>query len=300
MKTKQLLLSSAILIIALSLSITGCRKDKPKDPADTDTSGAEDNSLADKSFEDMGQISNEAASPGGVKNYKLAGYDGLLSHCIDTIIRDTVNRRITVDFGPTNCLCHDNRYRRGKIFISYTLGYHGFGYWDSLSNITVTTTDPITQVNTYFVNDNQIIGTKSITNKGRNSAGHLNWDLNVNGKIIKANNQGTITWTSSRNREWIAGYITPFQWGDDIYGVTGTASGTSANGTQFSMTITSQLLRKMSCPQHFVSGTFDFTPGTKPVRHVDFGYSLSPAPSGSCDSWISITINSNTYYKQLP
>ena len=293
MKTKQLFFSAAVLILAASLTFTGCRK--PAKEKDNDTTGAEDNSLADKSFEDMGQIANEAASAGGVSSYKLSGYDGLLSHCIDTIIHDTANKRITVDFGPTNCLGHDGRYRRGKIFISYS----GSSYWDSLMSVNISSTlagDPSS--NSYFVNDNQIIGTKNITNKGHNSAGHMNWDVIVSGQIIKANNQGTITWTSTRNREWLAGEGTP-SWLDDVYGVTGTAQGTSPNGTPFNVTITSQLIRKIACPKHFVSGTFDFTPGSKPVRHVDFGYSPSPNPSGSCDNWISITINSNTYYKQL-
>lgn len=294
MKTKQLIFSATAVMVALSLTFTGCRK---KEEKDNDTSGAEDNSLAEKSFEDMGQISNEAAS-GNVGSFKNSNYDGLLSACA-TVSHDTANNKIVVDFGTANCLCADGRYRRGKLFISYT----GNTYWDSLASVTVSTTlvgDPSS--NSYFVNDNQIIGTKNITNKGHNGAGHMNWDVTVSGQVIKANNQGTISWTSSRNREWIAGESTPLNWGDDIYGVTGSAQGTSPNGTQFTVTITSQLIRKMSisCIKHFVSGTLDFTPGSKPVRHVDFGYSPSPNPSGSCDGWISITINGNTYYKQLP
>ncbi len=290
MKTKQFILGGTVLMTVFFLSFTGCRK--PKDN-DTDTSGAEDNSLADKSFEDMGQISNEAAA-GGLSSYKLAGNNGIFSHCV-TLTFDTLNNSnadsITVDFGSTNCLCHDGRYRRGKLYITYT-----GKYWDSLSFITIKTAP----TDNYFVNDNQVIGTKSITNKGHNSAGHMNWDIQVSGQIIKASNQGTITWTSTRNREWLAGESTPWIWGDDEYGVTGTTQGTSANGTQFNVTITSQLIRKIACPKHFVSGTFNFTPGSKPVHYVDFGYSPSPNPSGSCDGWISITINSNTYYKQLP
>ncbi|MBI4931592.1 MAG: hypothetical protein HY841_12555 [Bacteroidetes bacterium] len=295
MKTKQLIFSATALLVAVSLTFTGCRK-KDEDK-DTDTSGAEDNSLADKSFEDMGQISNEAASSGGLNSYKSAGYDGLLSHCA-TVTHDTALNKITVDFGSANCYCHDGRYRRGKLFITYTNSVkpEPYTYWDSLTQITIATAPD----NSYFVNDNQVIGTKNITNKGHNGAGHMNWDVQVSGQIIKANSQGTITWTSTRNREWIADESTPLIWSDDIYGVTGTASGTSANGTPFNVTITSQLIRKIACSKHFVSGTLDFTPGSKPVRHVDFGYSPSPNPSGSCDSWISVTINSNTYYKQLP
>ncbi len=283
MKIKQLILSGTALITVLSLSLTGCRPDRDKD---NDTSGAEDNSLADKSFEDMAQIANEAAT-GAVNSFKNGNYDGLLSICAN-VSHDTANNKIVVDFGPTNCYCNDGRYRRGKVFISY----NGNSYWDSLATVTISSSmagDPSSD--TYYVNDNQVIGTKTVSNKGHNTAGHMNWDVQVTGTINKANGQGTVQWQSTRNREWSAGENTPLIWSDDEYSVTGSGSGTSANGTPFTVQITSKLVRKMNCPKHFVSGTFDFTPGTKPVRHVDF----SPPNNGQCDNVATVTINNNTY-----
>jgi len=290
MKTKQLLLSAAVLIMSVALSLTGCRKDNSKE---SDTIGAEDNALADKSFEDLGQISNEAYG-GGLSTFKTGGgsqqTDGLLSFCA-IIIPDLINKKITVDFGTTNCLCKDGRYRRGKVYITYT----GITYWDSLASVTVTTHP----TDNYFVDDNQIIGEKSWINNGRNAAGHLSWSVVIDGSIVKANNQGTVKWSATRTVEWLAGEGT-LPWSDDVYGVTGFAKGTASNGMSFDATITSQLIRKIACPKHFVSGTFDFTAGTKPTRHVDFGYSPAPNPSGSCDGWISVTINGKTFYKLLP
>lgn len=282
MKINKLILSSTALMMALSLSLTSCRPDRDKDK---DTSGAEDNSLAEKSFEDMGQISNEAAS-GGAGSFKNGNLDGLLSSCA-TVTHDTANNKITVNFGSSNCLCSDGRYRRGQIFISYS----GASYGDSLASVTITTTmpgDPLTD--SYFVNDHQVIGTKTVTNKGHIN-GKMNWDIVVAGTIIKPNSQGTIQWSSTRTREWVFGEGTPTIWSDDVYGVTGSANGTSPNGTAFTVQITNQLIRKIACPKHFVSGTFDFTPGTKPVRHVDF----SPPANGACDDIATVTINGNTY-----
>ena len=279
MKIKCFLLSGTAIMIALSLSLSSCRKhDREKDK---DTVGAQDHALAEKSFEDMGQISNEAAM-GGISSFKQGqDYDGVLSTCA-IIYPDLINKKIVVDFGTSNCLCLDGRYRRGKIYISYS----GMTYWDSLAHITVTTSPS----DNYFVDDNQVIGTKSIVNNGHNAAGHMNWSFVANGKIIKANNQGTIQWQSTHNREWIAGEGTII-WSDDVYGVTGSASGTSSNGASFNSIITNQLIRKIACPKHFVSGTFDFTPGSKPVRHVDF----SPPNNGACDNIATVTINGNTY-----
>jgi len=289
MKTKQLFLNGTILMMAISLSLTSCR---PKEKPDNDTSGATDNSLADKSFEDMGQISNEAAS-GGLSSYKLVGNEGLLSTCA-IVTHDTALNKITVDFGSVNCLCNDSRYRRGKIFISYSNSVMSepYTYWDTLTQITITTTPD----NSYFVgndanNMHQVIGTKTVINNGHiGTAGHMTWTVAVNGQIIKANSQGTITWTSNRVREWLTGEGTQ-SWMDDSYGVTGSANGTSANGTPFSMNITSQLVRKISCIRWFVSGTFEFKPGNKPTRYVDF----SPPSNGACDNEAWVTINSTVY-----
>jgi hypothetical protein len=292
MKTNQLVLNAAILTLAVSLSFMGCRK--PKEVNDTDTSGASDNSLSEQSFNDMHQISDEA-SKGGLGSYRVADYEGLLTTCA-TITRDTALKTITVDFGTANCLCHDNRYRRGKIFISYTPGVHGFGYWDSLCSITITTHDPITNASNYFVGPDQntmhqVIGTRNVTNNGRNNAHLLNWNVTESGQIIKANNQGTITWSATRNREWISGYSTPLNGRDDVYSITGSASGTHANGISFTMNITSPIIVDMSCPYRCISGTFDYTPGTKPTRHVDYA-----APnSGACDNIATVVINSKTY-----
>jgi len=284
MKTKHLLLNAAVLLMAASLTLTSCRKDNDED---NDTSGTEDNALADKSFEDMGQISNEAAN-GNLGTFKLAGNDGIMTSCATITHNDSLNT-ILIDFGPTNCLCNDGRYRRGKIYVSYNNASKAepYTYWDSLTQITITTSP----ANDYYVNDHQVKGTKTVTNEGHNAAGHMNWSVNVNGQIIKPSGQGTISWTTTRNHEWLAGESTPFIWADDQHGITGSSSGTSAKGTNFNVTITSQLVRKNACPKHFVTGTFDFTPGTKPVRQVDF----SPPNNGQCDDVATVTINGNVH-----
>ena len=43
----------------------------------------------------------------------------LISTCAQrTYVSDT--RTLTIDFGSTNCLCPDGRYRRGKIVVVFT------------------------------------------------------------------------------------------------------------------------------------------------------------------------------------
>lgn len=271
-----------MLLAIAGMVLTGCRKDKEEE--DNDTSASSDNALAAATFQDIGNIADEASRGNTLSNYKSGSPDGLLSACA-TITHDSLDNSnldtITVDFGSTNCTCADGRNRRGKLIITYTGRYR-----DSLTTITITPSN-------YFVNDNQVMGTKTIVNQGHNAAGHLVYNITVNGQIVLANGSGTITWNANKVREWIAGESTAV-WNDDMYSITGTANGTSANGTSFTATITSPLIRNMAlgCRRHFVQGTVDITPSNKPVRTIDFG-------SGTCDDIATVTINGNTYTIQL-
>lgn len=275
MKTKRLFLKSALFVTVVSLALTDCRK---KDQSDNDTSEASDNNLSEQNFNDMHQVSDEAAK-GSVSDYRTIDNEGILSGCATVTWQDSSH--FTIDFGSVNCLGKDGRYRRGLVHVSFAPGKH---YFDTLAYVSLTTNPE----NSYFVNDNQVIGTHSIYSKGHNSAHHLNWDITVNGQIVKASGGGTVTWNSSRNREMVAGESTPPPfWLDDVYNITGSASGTSAKGTPFTVNITSPLVKAMNC-RWFESGTVDFTPGSKPTRHVDFG-------NGTCDNIATVTINSNVY-----
>jgi hypothetical protein len=96
-----------------------------------------------------------------------------------------------------------------------------------------------------------------------------------------------MTWTSSRNREWIAGSATQFNWLDDEYSITGSASGTNFEGTSFTVNITSPLIVKLDC-RWITKGTFDLTPTGKLTRTFDYG-------NGSCDANATVTINGTVF-----
>jgi hypothetical protein len=271
MYAKKISTFIAVAVIGSSLLFTSCKKDASKD---SDVESAENNSLAEASFNDVTTISDQAAIGGSV-NMRVADgtrEDGSLGSGCATVTIDTVSTPhiITIDFGSTNCVCNDGRTRRGKILLSYSGRYREAGTTISIS------------FNNYFVNDNQLTGTKTITNQGLNNAGNLVYKIDVNGQVIKANGAGTITWTSSRQREWTAGASTPLVWSDDAYSVTGTASGTNATGKSYTINITKPLVRKMSC-RWFESGTLDVTPEGKPTRTLDYG-------TTGCDANATVSI----------
>jgi hypothetical protein len=271
---KQRLFAAIMLFAATAFLFTSCKRDNLED----NMRSAEDNALAEVNFSDAQSIADEAAG-GNMSSYKSENSDGILSNCA-TITHDTLSdpRVLTIDFGDVNCTCNDGRQRRGIIIVTYTGPYREPGHVHTIT------------FDNYFVNDNQVLGTKTVTNNGYNNDGNLYYSIEVDGSIIRANDEGTITFVSSREREWIEGESTPER-ADDVYLVTGTASGTNSEGGSFTATITSALRRTVACHQ-FVSGTAEVTPANRPTRYIDFG-------DGSCDNQATVTVNGNEHIIQL-
>lgn len=292
MNTKHITLGLATLLLASASLFTSCKKEEKEE--DSDTSSASDNSLAQQSFNDLGTMADEAVRNGSSSTYKFGNSPGsVLSACaVIDLASGTKNNyandgydTITVSFGSVNCLCNDGRYRRGSVQFVYNGPYTTTG--------TVITITP----SNYFVNDHQVQGTKTVTNNGSGTGYMMRHTIVVNGTIIKSNGGGTITWSSTRTRDWVSGDSISM-WNDDVYHINGSANGTSASGNSFTSTITSPLVRKFDptnaqCKKYFIQGKIDHTPSGKPTRTIDFG-------SGACDNSATVTINGHVYNITLP
>ncbi len=278
MKIKNVF-KTLVLVAIIGVTVTSCRKNKDDELKDIDTSVGSDNALAEVIYNDAHNMADQAATSDVIAYLSVDANNSdqrsLLSSCA-TVTRDTISvpHKITIDFTTTNCLCQDGRYRRGQVIVTYTGKYR-----DSASVHTIS-------FNNYFVNDNKVLGTKTVTNNGHNSAGHLSFSIAVNGQIIKASGGGTITWTSNRTSEWIVGETTP-AWSDDVYLITGSATGTTASGNPFTANITTALRKEIGC-KHIVSGSIAITPSGKATRLVDYG-------NGACDTEATVTINGHVY-----
>jgi hypothetical protein len=280
MQKRQSVLLGLMACCLITFSFTACKKDSKEE--DSDTIPAQDNSLAESNYNDANTMVDASVSIGTsfsfrtATNQDVARLEGVLSTCAIVSI-DTVNspRTVTINFGTSNCLCADNRNRRGKILATWTGKYRDAGTVVTIS------------YDNYFVNNNQIKGTHKTTNMGLNNAAHLVYLIEVNGSIVKADNGGTITWTSTRQREWIQGSHTPLNITDDVYAITGSASGTVASGQAYTIAITQPLLRNMSC-YWIESGKIEVTPAGRLTRTLDYG-------SSGCDNKATVTIGGTTH-----
>lgn len=264
----------ALLFVA-AFSLMSCNRDD--EPANDNFRSAKDDATAENMFDDVlkqasdGILLAEDSASGNKDMYsQLAG--GCATVTITPFDLTTFPKTITIDFGTTNCLGNDGRYRRGVIEV-VTTGW----YRDSATVITVTPQN-------YYVDDNQVQGSKTITNLGHNAAGNLHYGIEVNGSVTTS--EGIITWTSSRDREWVEGESTTFNPWDDVYHITGTASGTNVQGEAFTVTITSALQIQFGC-RWIQAGSLKIESGGHEIV-VEYG-------SGTCDATATVTINGNTY-----
>ncbi len=274
-----------VAVAATLLVYVGCKKDKEED--DRDGTTAVEYAMADASFGDVASIADEGYD-GSLESYRVMNggpAEKVMTSCA-TITFDTTSlpKTFTIDFGTVDCKCVDDIYRRGKIIVSWVNPYRDSGSTHTIS------------FDNYFVNYNQLLGTKTVTNNGRNSAGKLSFTVAINGSIIwdpqYFGGGGTSTYNSTRTRVWTAGEATP-SWLDDVYHISGTASGTTRTGSSYTMSTTTPLKKEIGY-KHLTDGILVFTPSGKYPRTIDYGY-----VNGLRDALAKVTINGYTFTIQL-
>lgn len=263
---------------AAAVFMASCHRND-KDNSSEDTGYATEQAVSEKSYSDVESIADQASgiSSGGSLAYKTTG---LTSACA-TVTRTTGS--IVIDFGPTNCLCNDGRYRRGKILVSYTGNYA-----DSGSTHTIT-------FDNFYQNDNKVEGSKTVTNMGHNSLGQPYFNVTVSGTITLAAG-GTVLTSSTRVRTWTDGYSTPTDYSDDKYSLTGSGTITRPSGAVVTVSISGSAPLILAAGCRWVeAGTINFTLPSGLTRSINYGN------TPSCDDSAVLTLaNGTTHNITLP
>lgn len=258
-------------MIALLVSVAGCKKNNDENPDDVDIELTTENATAEVIINDVTNIADLAYNQNSTAYKDGFPYSNCATLSFDTTV---IPNRIVIDFGEENCLCTDLRYRRGKIYVAFSGGYFQAG---SFRNITT---------ENYFVNDNQVLLDKTVTTEGLNNSGNYYFTI-VEECTINWSEGGSLHWESERGREWIEGSTTILNIFDDVYLISGSASGTRPDGQTYTQVITNPLRVEISC-SNIVSGTVDITPEGKPVRTLDYG-------DGICDRIATVTVLGYTF-----
>lgn len=270
----------ALTLLMTSVYVSSCKKNK-EDATPNDGLTTESNE-AQSQWDDVLKISEDAINGQGESSRTEANP----SITKEIISEGSFIGKITVDFG-TATVGNDGRTRSGQIIIKYTGKYR--------------TTGTVIQSTTqnYFVNGKEIRGVRTVTNNGNYS--YTVVDAGLSGaefaQIIYPNGGGTTTWKSTRTRTWSAGYGTIGTLSDDVYSISGTASGVSKENKAYTMNITN-LIVKLECFFTYyiympAGGTIDIVT-TEGTRSVNYGNGVS------CDRNVTFTaIDGKTYELSL-
>ena len=285
MNSKHLFIALCFAGLAgATLFTTSCKKVKSS-ISENEVSAATDNVTADGTSQESQNLAEQAHLLGnGSASLRLADANNLLSSCA-TITIDTLGTTdtMTIDFGSTPCMCHDMRYREGQMIVSYTGKYHSPGAVIDIHYSNYSVGPSATDL--YSIGNSS---NKHIVNNGFNGSGFMSWNVTSSMSITKPAGGGTITYNESKVRTQIAGIATSYS-STNKFDISGTASGTAANGTAFTASTASgkDLIRDMSCRKHFTQGELDITPSGASTIAIDFG-------SGTCDNQATITRNGVT------
>ncbi len=253
-------LTNLLLLSLVTVVFTACPKRNVS--PDTDTSLATRFTSVEQANNEMDALTSEIKASNGT-TLKTDAENSILSMCatvtINTNNNDTINA--VVDFGNSNCLCADNKYRRGKVKI---IG------GKTKQNITVTTEN-------YYVNNNLIQMEREL-----HIVTGTYYVLTCNGYITFADSSQTINHHSVRTIQMTQGENTPTIKADDVYSITGNSNGTNHLGRTYTATITTPIIRAGNC-NYIKSGVIEITPQDMLTRKIDFG-------SGDCDNLATLSI----------
>jgi len=274
MKKSILLFCTSLTLVGMMTSCTKEdlieRADKTTEMADT----ASDYSEAENAFENLLDIVEEAAQQVGDLNgfveEERADDRGCADVTIDRTMPDNFPLTLTLDYTDDGCTLTDGRAVSGTITSVFSGKLREAG-----SNFTITFTD--------FVLDGKTInGTKTITNNGLNAEGQLNYTVVVENGSVAFANGNTVSYSANRTRTWVEGMDTNFENDgmsgiqDDVWEITGAASGLNRDGNNYTVNITTPLRRAMNC-RWLTAGILELdTDALSSTLIIEFG-------EGTCD-----------------
>jgi hypothetical protein len=169
---------------------------------------------------------------------------------------------LTFGYGDVNRMCQDGKFRRG----SFNAQFSG-EKWDMGVTASITTDQ-------LYVDDSLVQAQLDITYNGLNSGNLQEYQMIVSlceVKLQDSTKLNPVTISADFIMEWSQGYSTPAIHEDDIYLISGSASGTSSDSYTFSVVIQDTLVDQIDCfwissglsqittPEaDFPSGTIDY------------------------------------------
>ena len=264
------------IALAALITLSACKKDYKNDSngdADTSASLASSGSISQSLYDDAFDVITSEGEASSVNGRVETCATVTLSPADTT----TFPKTMTIDFG-SGCTSANGIVRKGKIIatLSGKLRKSGTTVSVSFSN--------------YYVNNYHVEGTYSITTNSGNGNG-LNYTTAVSGgKITYPDGNTWYSYSGTHTLAQTSGAGTA-TFADDVYSWTGGFSSSNSAGKSLTVSITSALIKSMSC-KNIISGvqTFTYNAISGSINYGD----------GACDNQATLTIGSKTTPITLP
>lgn len=266
-----------LFLFVMLILLTACTVEKQNPPTPEETLRAmQEYILVSGMFSDAFEESNDAAKDSDNQlSGKEHGKNGFPVVSIEPFDLTTWPKTITADYGNSNFLCIDGRYRRGKIIITASDFYRNEGSVHTVN------------FDEYFQNDHKLEGTQTIINQGRNTDEFLVYDVEVSNGKVTTPDAKIIYFEQNSSRTWIEGEGTIFQPCDDVYLIDGTQNGISSDSINYTITVV-QSLNVLICCKWIRSGILNINIEQLPVISIDYGET-------QCDNQATVSFGGTSY-----
>jgi len=266
MKNTRKLTFLACITIA-SIAVVSCNTNETPEIPAPNISLIQDDIVISQSFEDLDNLT-----------LKVLGNSGLAARsevslpsgdiCPNAeVTMDKVNKKITVDF-KEGCTSDDGTVRKGKLVITYN------------GNLLFPGAKIVTSFEGYEVDGHKIEGTRTLTNKGVDlNANSIDLEIKIDNAKVTWPDKTFVTFTSNQSRTLILG--------PEGYeaSATGTASGVSREGSNFTTIVTDPLMVNQTC---IISGITVPSSGILIYKYDNKEVSLDYG-DGTCDKSILVS-----------
>lgn len=193
--------------------------------------------------------------------------------------------KLTFDYGQTDRLCPDNKFRRG----TFVAVFNGEMFVEG-TKATITPDD-------FFVDGDQVEGLIEIENLGKNTSDKVKYSFKLKtGKITWADTTqiSFMQYAIDYQMTWQVGDHTPGIPEDDILTIIGKASGVSTLGDAFNLNINQDLYDRLDC-NWIVLGITNLNIPSVQVLNGTIDYILED----DCNYRVNFNFNNNLFYHNL-
>lgn len=250
-----------------SMTVFSCNTNETPEAPAPNLSLVQDDIVISQTFEDLDNLTMKVLGNSGLgARTEVSLPSGDI--CPNAkITMDKENKTITVDF-QDGCTSDNGTIRKGKVMIAYN------------GNLLFPGAKIVTTFEGYEVNGYKVEGTRTITNKGVDlNANSIDLEIKIDNAKVTWTDNTFVTFTSNQTRNIVLdaeGYQAS---------ATGTASGVSREGFNFTTIVTDPLKVNQTCITSGVtipsSGKLNYKYDNKDLS-LDYG-------DGTCDKSILIT-----------